>query len=106
MCSPRLSPMAPINVAESLATARPSMRTFQTLVAGRTGQAGAPGRLGAPALPPGGGVGVGLGVGVGFGVGVGLAVGRTDTVRWPDWPGVGAGAADTLVRTVPPTVGF
>src|SRR5262245_57520693 len=75
MCRPRSSPIEPIIVAESAATARPSMRTFQTLLAGKTGQAGAPGRLGAPALPPGGGVGVGVGVAAGLGVAAGVGVG-------------------------------
>ena len=48
--------MAPIIVAESAATARPSIGTFQTLSAGKIGQAGAPGTVGAP---PGGGGGGG-----------------------------------------------
>ena len=50
----------PISVAESDATARPSIATFQTLFAGKTVQAGAPGRVGAP--PPGGGRGRRAGV--------------------------------------------
>ena len=48
MCRPRSSPMAEIIVAESDATARPSIGTFQTFVAGKIGQDGAPGRVGAP----------------------------------------------------------
>ena len=51
MCRPRSRPIVLIRVAESAATGRPSIRTFQTLVAGKTGQFGAPGRVGAP---PGG----------------------------------------------------
>ena len=47
MWSPRLSPMVAIIVAEFAATARPSIRVFQTLLAGKTGQNGAPGRVGA-----------------------------------------------------------
>ena len=46
MCSPRSRPIAPIIVAEFEATERPSMRTFQTLPAGKIGQAGAPARVG------------------------------------------------------------
>ena len=46
MCRPRSSPMAPIIVAEFAATARPSIGTFQTLSAGKIGQAGAPGTVG------------------------------------------------------------
>ena len=39
--------MVAIIVAEFAATARPSIRVFQTLLAGKTGQNGAPGRVGA-----------------------------------------------------------
>ena len=60
MCRPRSRPIAPIIVAESAATARPSTGMFQTLSAGKIGQAGAPGTVGAP---PGGVTGVGVGVG-------------------------------------------
>ena len=61
-----------IIVAESPATARPSIGVFQTFVAGKTGQLGAPGSVGAPPEVPVG-VGVGVGVGVDVGVGVGVA---------------------------------
>ena len=49
MCRPLVSPIVPISVAESEATARPSIATFQTLSAGKTVQAGAPGRVGCAA---------------------------------------------------------
>ena len=39
--------MVAIIVAEFAATPRPSIRVFQTLLAGKTGQNGAPGRVGA-----------------------------------------------------------
>ncbi len=47
MWSPRLSPIVAIMVAELAATPRVSIRVFQTLVAGKTGQSGAPGSVGA-----------------------------------------------------------
>ncbi len=46
MCSPRSSPIAEIIVAEFEATGRPSIRTFQTLFAGKMPHAGAPGTVG------------------------------------------------------------
>ena len=58
MCRPRVSPMVPIIAAEFPATGRAATRTFQTLSAGRTGQAGAPGSVGDTPEP---GVGVGCG---------------------------------------------
>src|SRR5260221_9446559 len=61
MWSPRSRPIELIKVAESAATGRLSIRTFQTLVAGKTVQLDAPGRVGAPAA-----VGVGLAVGFGW----------------------------------------
>src|SRR5687767_8897941 len=84
MCRPRSSPIVVISVAESEATGRPSMGTFQTLVAGKTGQSGAPGSVGAP---PVGGVGVGDATGVGVGLGVGVPTGVGVGVP----PGVGVG---------------
>ena len=47
MCRPRPSPIVAIIVAELAATPRPSIRIFQTLVGGKTGQEGAPGTVGA-----------------------------------------------------------
>ena len=58
MCSPAFRPIDEIIVAEFEATARPSMRTFQTLSAGKTEQSGMPGSVGAPPEPPPGGGGV------------------------------------------------
>ena len=51
MCRPRSSPIVVISVAEFEATARPSIRVFQTFVPGKTGQPGAPGSVGAGWLP-------------------------------------------------------
>ena len=89
MCSPRSSPMALIIVAEFEATDRPSMRWFQTLLAGKIGQLGAPGTVGAvpgPGFAVGVGVGAAVGVGAGVGTGVGVARGVATGV------GVGVGA--------------
>src|SRR3954451_16301378 len=64
MCRPRSSPIAPIIVAESAATARPSIRAFQTFVVGKIGHKGASGTVGAaPGSTGGGGGGGGAGGG-------------------------------------------
>ena len=55
MCSPAFRPIDEIIVAEFEATSRWSIRTFQTLSAGKTGQSELPGRVGA--APGGGGTG-------------------------------------------------
>src|SRR5262245_7908552 len=72
MWRPVSSPMDPIIEAEFAATVRPSMRTFQTLLAGKIGHRGAPGTTGerrgrpraylAQSIAPGFGEVVGRGV--------------------------------------------